>query len=160
MKDGRRGFSLVELLIVVVMIGVLTLVAVPKVRIYRDRSNVNAARERIESMIAIARASAIHKSQYGVFHSSGNWLSVWTWDQPTNSYQQQVSWHNLDTLYPGVAVQLGGAGWSSLWYEPRGVTWSTLRPPSTVVFRIVGRTRTDSVCVSRHGQILPRGCTL
>jgi prepilin-type N-terminal cleavage/methylation domain-containing protein len=160
MKVRRRGFSLVEMLIVVVMISVLTLIAVPKVALYRDRTNVNAARERIESAISTARAAAIHKGHIAFFTTSGNWMSVWTWDPNTGAMTQQVSWINLTSLYSGVTVQVGGAGWSSVYFEPRGVTWSSLRPPSTVVFRVVGQTRSDSVCVSRTGQILPRGCSL
>jgi type II secretion system protein H len=160
MKNRRRGFSLVELLIVVVLIGVLTLVAVPKVAIYRDRSNVNAARERIESTIATARASAIHKGRISRFNISGNVISVETRDPTSGAWQWQMNALNLNSIYSSVQVQLGGAVTSALYFEPRGVTWSTVRPASTVVYRIVGKTRTDSVCVSRHGQILPRGCTL
>lgn len=157
---GRRGFTLPEMLLVVVMIGILTMIGVPKFRIFRDRSNVNAVRGRIESMIALARASAIHKGRNSAFFLNGDSMSVWTRNPTNGVWQQQVKWQNYKTMYPTVQVQLGGAGWSSIYYEPRGLTWSGAKPPSMLVFRVKGRTRTDSVCVSRLGHILPPGCTL
>ena len=160
MIRARRGFSLIELMIVVVMIGILTLIAVPKFNIYRDKSNVDAARLRIEAMIATARASAIHKGRLSLFVVSGNILTVYTQDPTTGAWQQQVNAFNIRSVYPTVNVQLGGPGWNFIYYEPRGVTYSTWRPPSTLVFRVVGTTKSDSVCVSRMGQILPKGCTL
>jgi prepilin-type N-terminal cleavage/methylation domain-containing protein len=156
----RRGFTLPEMLLIVVMIGILTMIGVPKFRIFRDRSNVNAVRARIEAMIATSRASAIHKGRLSVFLLNGDSMSVWTRNPTTAVWEQQVKWQNYKTTYPTVQVQLGGAGWSSVYYEPRGLTWSGAKPPSMLVFRVKGRTRTDSVCVSRLGHILPPGCTL
>jgi len=148
------------MLLVVVMIGVLTMIGVPKFRIFRDRSNVNAVRGRVEAMIATARASAIHKGRLSVFILNGDSMSVWTRNPTTSVWQLQVPWQNYKATYPTTQIQLGGAGWSSVYYEPRGLTWSAAKPPSMLVFRVVGQTRTDSVCVSRLGHILPSGCTL
>jgi len=159
-NSARRGFTLPEMLLVVVMIGVLTMIGVPKFRIFRDRSNVNAVRGRVEAMIATARASAIHKGRLSVFILNGDSMSVWTRNPTTNVWQLQSPWQNYKSTYPTVQIQLGGAGWSSVYYEPRGLTWSAAKPPSMLVFRVVGQTRTDSVCVSRLGHILPSGCTL
>jgi Tfp pilus assembly protein FimT len=151
---------MIEMLIVITMIGVLTMIAVPKFRVYRDRSNVQAVRARVEGMLATARASAIHKGRLSIFGSSGNWMAVWTQNPTTGAWEQQVPWQNIGQAFPNVQLQYGGAGWNYVYYEPRGLTWASARPPSTLVFRVVGLTRTDSVCVSRFGQILPRGCTL
>jgi len=159
-NSARRGFTLPEMLLVVVMIGVLTMIGVPKFRIFRDRSNVNAVRGRVEAMIATARASAIHKGRLSVFILNGDSMSVWTRNPTTSVWQLQVPWQNYKATYPTTQIQLGGAGWSSVYYEPRGLTWSAAKPPSMLVFRVVGQTRTDSVCVSRLGHILPSGCTL
>ena len=159
-NQGRRGFSLPELMIVVVMIGILTMIAVPKFRLYRDRSNVNAVRARVEGMIAAARSSAIHKGRNSVFSSGPTGMGVWTQNPTTLVWQQQVTWHDFSSTYPNVQLQVGGAGWWAIWYEPRGLTWASSRPPSTIVIRVVGLTKSDSICVTRLGQILPRGCTL
>lgn len=159
-NSGRRGFTLPEMMIVVVMIGILTMIGVPKFKIARDRSNVQALRGQVESMIASARASAIHKGRLSAFHINGDSMSVWTQNPTTGAWDLQVPWRNYKRVYPYVQIQSGGAGWWSVYYEPRGLTWSGARPPSMLVFRMVGQTRRDSVCVSRLGHILPRGCKL
>ena len=155
-----RGFSLLELLIVVAMIGILATLGIPKFRFIREQNNVQGARARIESAVATARSAAIHKGRLALFVTSGNWISVWTQDPTTGAWQQQMPWQDLNKVYPGVTIQVGGPGWTYVYYEPRGLTWASSKPPSTLVFRVVGPTKSDSVCVSRQGQLLPRGCSL
>ncbi|HEV8362366.1 MAG TPA: type II secretion system protein [Gemmatimonadaceae bacterium] len=157
-NQKRRGFSLLELLIVVAMMGILATLGLPKFRLVRDKNNVNAARARVESMVASARAAAVHKGRLSLFVMSGNLMAVWTQDPTTGAWQQQIPYYNVSTVYPGVNLQVGGAGLWYVYFEPRGLTWATARPPGTLVFRVVGQTKSDSVCVSRMGQILPRGC--
>ncbi len=159
-KHKRRGFSLIELAIVVVMMGILATLGLPSFRLVRDRNNVNSARARVESMVASARAAAIHKGRLSLFVVSGNLMAVWTQDPTTGAWSQQIPYYNVNAVYPGLNMQVGGAGLNYVYFEPRGLTWATARPPSTLVFRVVGQTKSDSVCVSRMGQILPRGCTL
>jgi prepilin-type N-terminal cleavage/methylation domain-containing protein len=154
------GFSLLELLIVVTMVGLLALIGVPKFRVVRDQNNVAAARARVESAIATAKAAAIHKGRLSRFEVTGNGIAVWTQDPTTGSWQSTLKWMDLGSVFPGIQIQVGGPGIANVYYEPRGLTWSGAKPPSTLVFRLVGQTRRDSVCVTRQGQILPRGCTL
>lgn len=157
---GPRGFSLLELLIVVAMLGILATLGLPKFRLVRESNNVQGARQRLESMVATARAAAIHKGRLSLFAVSGNWVSVWTQNPTTGVWQPQVNWLDISSVFPGVQIQVGGAGVNTVYYEPRGLTWSNTKPPSTVVFRLVGQTKRDSVCITRQGQILPRGCSL
>jgi prepilin-type N-terminal cleavage/methylation domain-containing protein len=159
-KNKRRGFSLMELMIVVAMMGILATLGLPKFRTVRDQNNVAGARQRIESMVASARAAAVHKGRLSLFAISGNMSSVWTQNPTTGIWQQQTPWVNINSVYSGVNIQIGGPGWNYVYFEPRGLTWATSRPPSTVVFRLVGQISMDSVCVTRMGQILPRGCAL
>ncbi|MGH7713601.1 MAG: type IV pilin protein [Gemmatimonadaceae bacterium] len=155
-----RGFSLFELMIVVVIVGALAALAIPKFSIVRDSNNVGGARARMESTIATARAAAIHKGRLSVFTVSGNWISVRTQNPTTGLMQYQVRPFDLSAVYPGVQIQVGGPGITNIWYEPRGLTWSGAKPTGTLVFRVIGHTKRDSVCVTRQGQLLPRGCAL
>lgn len=148
-----------ELLIVVVIVGVLAMVAVPKMNAAMDERGVTNARERVEAMIATARAAAIHKGRESLFITSGSWVSVWTRNPSTGAWEALSPWQQLSQIYPGVSVGLGGSGWNFVWYDKRGLAYS--KPPSTTVFRITRAGNTpDSVCVTRLGQILPRACLL
>ncbi len=158
-RSRRRGFSLVELLIVVVIVGVLAMMAVPKMNAAVNARSVTSARARVESMIATARAGAIHKGRESLFATSGTWISAWTKHPTTGAWENLVPWQQLDLLYPGVSLSFGGSGWSHVWYDKRGVAYS--KPPSTTVFRITrSGVASDSVCVTRLGQILPRACVI
>jgi len=155
---GRRGFSLMELLIVVVITGVITMMSVPRLKTTLERRGVEGARQRVEAMIATARASAIQKGRQSLFMATGSGVSVWTMNPTTGYWEAQVPYQLLTQTFPGVSLQIGGSGWWYVWYDSRGLTYS--KPPSTTVFRIVGASSRDSVCVSRFGQVLPRRCAL
>lgn len=158
-RSRRPGFSLVELLIVVVIVGVLAMVGVPKMNAALNDRGVANARERVEALVATTRAAAIHKGREALFITSGSWISAWTKSPTSGAWEALVPWQQLDQLYPGVSVSVGGSGWHYVWYDKRGVTYS--KPPSTTVFRITrSGNAPDSVCVTRLGQILPRSCLL
>jgi prepilin-type N-terminal cleavage/methylation domain-containing protein len=59
----RRGFTLPEMLIVVVMISLLALVAVPRFARANGRRHMESARMRIAAALATARAAAIQKGE-------------------------------------------------------------------------------------------------
>ena len=58
MAARRRGFSLVEMLIVVVMIGIMLGIGFPKMRTGMINNNVRAARTALINMIAAARTAS------------------------------------------------------------------------------------------------------
>ena len=58
MAARRRGFSLVEMLIVVVIIGIMLSIGFPKLRTGMANNNVRAARTALINMIAGARGAA------------------------------------------------------------------------------------------------------
>jgi len=147
-----------ELLIVVVIVGVLAIMTAPRIKSARDGYSVNAARERVTAAVAAARAAAIHTGRESLFWTSGQYISIWTMNPTTGSWVIHTPLQHIGSSHDGVQLQLGGSGWSYVWFEPRGLT--KYKPGSTTVFRLVGSAKKDSVCVSRLGQILPRSCIL
>ena len=60
---ARRGFTLVEILIVIVMISLIALVAIPRFSTGTGRRNMESARMRVAAALATARQAAIQKGE-------------------------------------------------------------------------------------------------
>ena len=65
---SRSGFTTIEMLIVVAIIGIITLIGFPKIRRTLDKTNVRSARTATGTLVATARAAAIQRGCVGVVH--------------------------------------------------------------------------------------------
>jgi prepilin-type N-terminal cleavage/methylation domain-containing protein len=63
----RRGFTLIEILIVIVMISLISLVAIPRFASGNGRRNMESARMRTAAALSTARQAAIQKGEPVVF---------------------------------------------------------------------------------------------
>jgi prepilin-type N-terminal cleavage/methylation domain-containing protein len=99
----RRGFTLPELLIVIVMISLLALVAVPRFATANGRRHMESARMRVAAGVATARAAAIQKGQNVTFRISAHRATVFMVTGPDTLFL--MSPVPLDTLY---RVRAGG----------------------------------------------------
>ncbi|MDP9192838.1 MAG: GspH/FimT family protein [Acidobacteriota bacterium] len=63
MKHSLRGYSLPELLAVMVVVGVMIMVAVPAVVSMRERAAIGAAAGEIRALFALARSQAIARGR-------------------------------------------------------------------------------------------------
>jgi prepilin-type N-terminal cleavage/methylation domain-containing protein len=143
---NRLGFSLSEMMVVVVISGILLSIALPKTKTLRDKSSVRAAKQQVASYLAIARASAIRRSQPAQFYLVNN--KVWATYGSTTRTSVGGS-VQLDVLR-GVAVTLSGATANdSVIYDSRGI--GTLSASRT--YKITKNSSSDSLCVSKLGLI-------
>jgi prepilin-type N-terminal cleavage/methylation domain-containing protein len=155
-KKSHPGFTLTEMLIVVVMVGMLTLMTLPKFSGLVERNRLNSAREEITAALATARAAAVQKGRTATVRFSGNsmWVTVVT--SSAGATTTVVPVKQFMTLYN---VSLAVATTDTLInFDMRGFTAPRL--PSTAILRIVGTSRRDSVCITPAGQIMPRSCSL
>jgi prepilin-type N-terminal cleavage/methylation domain-containing protein len=151
---SRRGYTLTEMLIVVGVVGLLTLFALPKFSRLVERNQLTAAREELASAIATARAAAVQKGRTATLFLSGNqmWVTVVTSNAGATSTVVPVK--SFGSLY-NVSVTATNP---SITFDMRGFV--SPRLSSTGIFRIVGGSRRDSVCITTAGQIMPRSCSL
>lgn len=72
----RSGFTLIEMLMVVVIISLAGLIALPKFRTAVNRSNMLSARAKVMSSFSIARATAAGSGRATTLHLGGNTVYV------------------------------------------------------------------------------------
>lgn len=154
MNKSHRGFTLTEMLIVVVMVGTLTLMTLPKFSGLVERNRLSAAREEIAAALATARAAAVQKGRTATVRFSGNsmWVTVVTSNAGATTTVVPVK--QFMTLY-NVSI---AASDTTITYDMRG--FLAPRLGSTAIFRILGSSRRDSVCITSAGQLMPRSCSL
>src|SRR2546426_2096890 len=71
----RSGFTTIELIIVIAIIGIIALIGFPKIQRTLDKTNVRSARDAVGTLAAQARAAAIQRGCRGVLHFATN--TVW-----------------------------------------------------------------------------------
>lgn len=142
------------MLIVVGIVGLLTLFALPRFSGLVERNQLTAAREELASAIATARAAAVQKGRTATLFMSGNqmWVTVVTSNAGATTTIVPVK--SFGSLY-NVSVTATNP---SITFDMRGFV--SPRLSSTGIFRIVGGSKRDSVCITTAGQIMPRSCSL
>ena len=119
-----------------------------------ERNKLSAAREEIAAAVATARAAAVQKGRTATLRVSGNtmWVTVVTSNAGATTTIVPVK--SFSSLYN---VSLAATD-TIVTYDTRG--FASPRLGGTAVFRIVGSSRRDSVCITTAGQIMPRSCSL
>lgn len=150
----RSGFTVVEMIIVIVMMGIIAVIGFPRIRRALDKTNVRSARVFLGVAVATARAAAVQRGCLGVVHfASGATGSVWVTACPRTSPGAGT----IDTIGP--VEQLSArynvtltANVDSIRYDPRGLSMDN----TDVMVRIAGNTTSghDSLLVNRIGKVV------
>jgi type II secretion system protein H len=142
----RAGFSLIEMLIVVVVIGLMTLIALPRLADAFAQNNLNSARAKIISLYSVARATASGSSRTTVLRLSGNRIYVVASPRLDGvaGIDTVTPVENINTEY-GITASVSS---DSILLDQSGLG----RNGSTVILSKSGRA--DTVTISQYGQIL------
>src|SRR2546428_13388632 len=68
LRMERSGFTTIEMIIVVLIIGVIAAIGFPKIRDTLDKTNVRSARVYLSTQLVTARATAVQRGCYAVGH--------------------------------------------------------------------------------------------
>lgn len=146
-SESRRwrsaGFSLVELLVVVVIFGILVLIAFPRIEVALARRDLQGSKAAVNALLLRGKSAAVQLRRPVTLAISGNnaVLSV-----PTAAGTvQYLAATDLASAY-GVAVASSSP---SLTFQPTGLV--TTGTPFTV--RVTKGALTDSVRLSGYGRI-------
>ena len=111
----RRGFTLVELVIVVLVIGILTAVAAPKMMNTATNARISGTKQ---SLMVLRDALELFRAQNGTYpavgtiNSATGLLPFLSGPFPTNQVMGTPSAAVVAGTTPITAVVAGGAGWS------------------------------------------------
>ena len=152
---ARRGVSLAEMLVVLVISGIMLSIALPRFAGMRDRMSLRSAKQEVVAYLIASRAAAIRQSQQSQFHVLNN--RVWgTVNQPngTNATVTQTlrtyRTRDVTLVFNGDATAN-----DSIVYDARGIE---TYPGQKRVLVLSLNNLQDTICVSRAG-LITRRCT-
>lgn len=139
----RRGHSLLELLLVVVLLGILAAIALPSLRNATDRAAVRAARQELLRTLDAARGAAIRHGTASAVHLRGD---QWVVFDPADADSSAMHTANgpghfgVGMSGAGAPIAFGPAG-IAVGAANRTVTLSRGDAAATVVLSRLGRIR-------------------
>ncbi len=149
MKRDRAGFSMTEMLMVMIVMAVVLAFGLPKFNSLRSSGKVGSAKVHLSSSIITARAAAVQNSRAARWNLTGNAVTISALNG-TGTYVNVRPPSRFDSLY---AVQLRSTQ-ATIDFDARGIASNMT---GTGKIYIVGTT-TDSVCITRLGVVLRHGC--
>jgi prepilin-type N-terminal cleavage/methylation domain-containing protein len=152
---NRNGFTLFEIMTVIVLLGIMAALAIPRMSVSKRAASMQSARVQVESYISAARAIAIRNggrtqlvqtgnTMYVVADTGTGWITVVKPTRFNQSSNVVVSATVGSILFDarGLATGLDAAG------EKFYITGES----------VYGTTVKDSVCITRFGAPLDRSC--
>jgi prepilin-type N-terminal cleavage/methylation domain-containing protein len=150
----RTGFTFMELMVVVVIVGVIAMMGFPKIKDAIDKTNVRSARSAAGTYVATARQAAIQRGCRGVVHFSASAGTLWVTVCPRLSTTGSGT---IDTIgVVSMLAKLYGVTVSStrdsVQFDPRGLN---LDNTTTTTVQFAGASgRTDSIVVNQLGKVV------
>ena len=143
---GRKGFSTIEMIIVVILIGVIASIGFPRLRDGLEKQNIRSAKALIATLAATARGAAVQRGCSATLNLSED--SVWVTACGVNPPAALVQVGTKKLVGDEFNVTLSSTG-GSVVYDPRGI--ATVFQATTV--RVIGAHYRDSVIINEVGKV-------
>ena len=109
--SGMQGFTLIELMIVMVIIGILAAVAIPQMAGVKETANVSGAEAELKSLQSIMEMYYVENDEY----PPGNDVAISTLGIAEITPGMETGPRNVDYMYKQLA---GGQEWIAIWINP------------------------------------------
>ena len=145
-----RGFTFIEVLIVMVLIGIIAALGIPRIRDAIQKNNVRSARAAIGTLVAKARAGAVQRGCKSAIHfTSGSGGTVWITACKVSNSALTDTLGGIEQLAARYSVTLT-AGADSVTFMPNGVS------PDNVLtlLKVTASGISDSVMINQVGKVV------
>ena len=155
MSRNRTGFTLMELMIVIVLIGTLLALSMPKLNKVDAQAGTRSAAQTVAAQLATARAAAIATGYPARLTLSGNAITIATSDS-------NGTYATLGKSIPlsDFGVTVTGSPASTVNFDPRGFATGISGLQRFIVDAGTIGVPKDTVCVAKIGLVMPKGCSL
>jgi prepilin-type N-terminal cleavage/methylation domain-containing protein len=143
---GRNGFSTIEMIIVVILIGVIAAIGFPRLRDGLEKQNVKSSKALLATLVNTARGTAIQRGCPATLNITVD--SVWVTACGVNPPAASVQVGTKKLVGSEFRVTLSFTN-ASVVYDPRGL--STQFQPTTI--RVIGPHYRDSVMINEVGKV-------
>ena len=146
---GSKGFSLIEMMFVFVLVGVIAAIGFPRLQNGLEKQNIRSSKALIATLAATARGAAIQRGCSATLNLSVD--SIWVTacgvtGNPPPAVTQVGTKKLVGDEFNVTLAPTGG----SVVYDPRGV--STQFVTRTIV--IIGAHYRDSVVINQVGKVI------
>ncbi len=149
MRRDRAGFTLIEILMVIVLVGIMMTVAIPYLRTSSTKTNVRGAADTIARLYSTARATSIQRGKIAwlVLNQTATTVMVVAKQVTGTGVDTIVKPENLNTRYSVTFTDSN----DSLVFTPRGIGANLT--PTTVIITSVKQGIVDTVVIYPTGKI-------
>ncbi len=150
MRKPQAGFTLIEIVVVIILIGIMATVAIPYLRSSGSKTAVRGAGDTIARLYATARASSIQRGKIAwlVLNHDSSTVMVIARKVNASGIDTIVKPENLKTRYNVTFTDSN----DSLVFTPRGVGANLT--PTTVIITSAAQGIVDTVTIYPTGKIV------
>lgn len=155
-KRNQEGFTLVELMIVVAIIGVLAAVAVPNFQKYLAKAKASEAKVQLSAAYTAQQA---FYGEYGIFHTCLDYMGYNPHNEMNSRYYAIGFWNADQALHTASYNSASSSGMNQVacaLTAAGGVVYTTTTPPVDATFYNAGKQSGGTVITSTN---FPPGIT-
>lgn len=145
---SRKGFSTIEMIIVVVLVGIIASIGFPRMRRGLEKQRIRNTKALLATMVATARGTAIQRGCVATINFATDSVWVTACGLTGNPPPASVLVGTAKRVKADVNVTLS-ASQATINYDPRGMRLTF--QPTTV--RVIGPTYQDSVVINELGKV-------
>ena len=147
MKQTQNGFTLIEILIVMAIMGIVMMFALPKAGNLNDRNQMRSAKDGIAARLAAARSAAIATGRTATFYVQGDSMRF-----TTGVGAAEANKGTTINLYKQFGVRIISSA-ITIPFDGRGMTSGSAQK-----VKFTRGSLTDSLCISVIGLVNRHGC--